>query len=139
MRYTFQQAYSKIIDAYFKDEIRPYSKTFCFCGTLGIIDNGYGYGTWDKTKYSSDEYNKMEWALLSTIRDQTIGDVGYIFGGRKMEDGRLSRFHIQEHPNYEEALFNGMCAALEVLREIHRGRGEITEGMTFTKRVLQTT
>lgn len=33
-RLTYKQAESKIFDAYFRDEIRPLSPEFCFCGTL---------------------------------------------------------------------------------------------------------
>lgn len=34
MKLTYRQAYDKIIDAYFKGEIRPMEAMFCFCGIL---------------------------------------------------------------------------------------------------------
>lgn len=41
-------------------------------------------------------------------------------------------------PDYENKLFNGMVAALEVLKQIHIEHGEvIDEEPVFTKRILQ--
>jgi hypothetical protein len=50
----YKTAYNKIIDAYFKDEIRPYISKFCFCGTL------YGSSNWynpePNSYYTYDDY-----------------------------------------------------------------------------------
>lgn len=115
---TCKQAYGKIIDAYFKDEIQPCNRNFCFCGTLcDNTSNWYGSGLqgWHKdyNGYSGDDFVRMENALLSEL----IAD---------------------DHPCYEEVLFSRMCAALEVLKQIHLERGEvIDEAPVFTKRTLQ--
>jgi hypothetical protein len=110
-RLTYKQAYDKIIDAYFKDEIEPYDAKFCFCGTL--CDNSVGWMGNSLTgihnnfgSYSGVDYGKMESALFSKI-DRT---------GRHM-------------PDYEDALFSGMVAALDVLKEIHRSRGEDVDSL----------
>jgi len=41
---TYKQAYDKIIDAYFKDEIKPMDSNFCFCGTLHGAKRGWRSG-----------------------------------------------------------------------------------------------
>lgn len=41
-----------------------------------------------------------------------------------------------EHLLYEDYLFEGMCAALEVLKDIHKKRGEEVEFKPLVKRVL---
>ena len=118
---TYAQAYNLIIDAYFKDEINPGNPFFCFCGTLcdnthawyGSRMSGYHYGSHG---YTGDDFVRMEKALCSNQRNKG------------------------NDPHYEDSLFNGMCAALEVLKEIHRSRGEDVDSVPeFTKRQLQTT
>ena len=112
---TYKQAYDKIIEAYFKDEIKPLDPKFCFCGNLcdktdhwyGGIENDYqpSHG------YTATELMDMEAALLE-----------------------VSFF---ANPIDEEKLFAGMSAALDVLKEIHRSRGEnVDELPVLTKRVL---
>lgn len=103
---TYQQAYDKIIQAYFNDEIKPFKNNFCFCGTLSCgkrwndkdIDNGI---------YSFEEYKRMECALFS----------GSIIGKFSHSEFCLAA-HIGSN-SYEDFLFKGMSAALEVLKEIH--------------------
>src|SRR6187431_3627039 len=94
----YNEAYNKIIEAYFKDEIKPYDSSFCFCGTLA--DNtAHWFGSTlgrfhrDYAGYKGLEYLRMERALLDTIQGAN-GD-------------------------YETLLFLGMSAALDVLKQIH--------------------
>lgn len=115
---TYQQAYDKIIDAYFKNKIKPMDAKFCFCGTLSPnqywlfrrYQNGINrVGVSVTYPYSVIEYMKMENALFSGIR-KTTG----------IDSVTSSMYHI----NYEEALFNGMYDALEVLKKnTHFKRG----------------
>lgn len=115
---TYNEAYDKIIDAYFKDEIQPMDPEFCFCGT---ISPNHWWRMQDmhpeiKYPYSANEYMKMEYALFCGI-GLLIGDNYDLF--------------------YEDALFKGMCAALEVLKQIHESRGEVVEeDRRLQKRVL---
>lgn len=122
---TYKQAYDKIIEAYFKDEIHPLDSSFCFCGTL--CDNKtdwFGsarYFHFDSHGYKGDDFVLMETALLDTIypSDTPVG------------------FNCIGSPGYEQLLFEGMCAALDVLKQIHIERGEaIDEVPEFTKRQL---
>ncbi len=125
--YTYKQAYDKIIQAYFRDEIKPMDARFCFCGTLN--DNIGEWGEYnlsgndgDGIHYSYNEMVTMENALFKGIRQDRVITV---FEAMKLIDS-------------EDALFSGMCAALDVLKEIHRSRGEdVDEELTpFTKREL---
>lgn len=137
MQLTYQQAYDKIIEAYFKDEIQPYSGTFCFCGTLCDNDSDWwGMAILQNLPYNNyrgHELYSMEDALLVTIMNLTQkGEDKYY----SLMDG--ARTAIVTHPNYENALFAGMSAALDVLKEIHRSRGEDVDNISkpFTKRQL---
>lgn len=126
---TYRQAYDKIIDAYFKDEIKPNSSKFCFCGNLNENNNDYWVSFRFKNTgiyYLGTELQKMEDALFTNI-EKIMGPI------KKMCDYELERC-----PLYEDALFAGMCAALEVLKQIHRDRGENVdeEIPAFTKRQL---
>ncbi len=122
---TYKEAYDKIIQAYFKDEIQPYNAKFCFCGTLA---NGSGWYS-GQGGYSYKEYTNMEVALLHTITKEFA----------KLHIWGLNEYEKANHPEWENFLFEGMCAALEVLKQIHIERGEIIdEGLNLTKRELQT-
>lgn len=133
---TYNEAYNKIIDAYFKDEIKPYDQDFCFCGTLC---NGNGrWWWWSRSfdtettdfNYSKTELLKMEKALLVPLAK--LVNRGDIF----LSDEK-SRLKCQSHSGYEDTLFAGMSAALDVLKQIHIERGEvIDETPVFTKRQL---
>jgi|SRR6476620_1568213 len=123
---TYNEAYNKIINAYFKDEIVPLDGNFCFCGTLcdntsdwlGLFHNYPSHG------YTGRDFDRMEEALFNGIRVTAKVDSVNVLSRRA--------------GIYEDALFAGMCAALEVLKQIHEQRGEkIDETPAFTKRQLQ--
>lgn len=123
---TYKEAYDKIIEAYFKDEINPMDASFCFCGTLCDGDIGWHGCTHGRVHndfmfYRGVEYVRMERALLDTIRE---------FHGYYIKS---------DNPGYEDALFEGMSAALDVLKQIHIERGEIVDELpSLTKRGLCT-
>lgn len=99
----YKEARNKIIDAYFKDELKPYDSRFCFCGTL--CDNSRGWRKEDYLGifsndvhkdfmcYTGQQYTDMERALLLPL----INTVGYGL-------------------EYEHYLFEGMSNALDVLK-----------------------
>jgi hypothetical protein len=127
---TYKEAYDKIIDAYFKDEINPMSANFCFCGTLAPDSSWIQKHLHkvNKHPYSYEEYRLMEVALLNNIKhdDQAI----LLFNG-------IIYVYDQLSSTYEDDLFKGMCAALDVLKDIHRQRGEnVDDEVAFTKRQL---
>ncbi len=100
---TYFEQREKIIQAYFRDEIKPYERNFCFCGTLcNNTDEWFGMAMSfhnDSHGYRGRDFVQMETVLLMEV-DVEVG------------------------PDYEDQLFKGMCAALDVLKEIHRSRGE---------------
>jgi hypothetical protein len=139
---NYKKQFDKITEAYIKGEIKPYDRQFCFCGTIGCVGREIESfcRSWDYSLYSPVEYGDMERALLTTIRDETIGakSCSSIF----LEEVGLTvklREASMGHENYEAALFNGMCAALDVLKKIHLSRGEkIEDTPILEKRILQT-
>lgn len=132
----YKQAYDKIIDAYFRDEIKPYDLQFCFCGTLAIADPRRRFDRWNyatacnysEQPYSKLEFQKMEAALLVSLGNKSPSI--FYWDGLGID---------WDHPDYENRLFIAMSAALDVLKEIHRSRGEnVDEELTpFTKRTVK--
>jgi len=118
----FSDSYNKVITAYFKDEIKPWDAKFCFCGTL--CDNKEYWFKMpcishnDFMGYTGKDFVRMEQALLYTIAG---------FGVFTWKDEGTER--------YETAVFEGMCAALTELENIHKERGEITDVPVLEKRV----
>lgn len=126
---TFIEQREKIIQAYFRDEIRPFEVKFCFCGTL--CDNSNRWSQYNLKRngepihcdvglYKAGDFIKMEHALL--IKIQAICETNEIFDGWYGED----EVDVEFHPLYEQALFEGMCDALEILRQIHIEMGDET-------------
>lgn len=128
-RLTYKQAYDKIIEAYFKDQIEPMSMQFCFCGTLccGVKERDYNY-YWDDERYSEQEYLWMEDALMEGLGAKRV----------KLGTGYDTTTAGKDKPDYEDRLFKGMSMALDELKEIHRSRGENVDEtvIPFTKRQL---
>jgi hypothetical protein len=124
----YSEAYDKIIQAYFKDEIKPWDASFCFCGNLcdksnsWYLKSGYENNNHVSHGYKGKELHRMERALLDTLYSLKI------FAGTPTNT-----------PSFENGLFKGMSAALDELKQIHIERGEvIDETPAFNKRQLQT-
>lgn len=127
---TYKEAYDKIIEAYFKDEIKPMDNRFCFCGTLNDNISGWRYN--GGSGYLNSDFLKMENALFSVFEPDTThtpSEDDYQFPS-------MCKVLPRKGKKYEEKLFEGMCAALEVLKQIHKDRGENVEDFQFTKREL---
>lgn len=128
---TYRQAYDKIIEAYFKDQISPMKENFCFCGTLCGNRTSWSTSAFRPYfhNYSYEEYGNMEKALFSVWPQITWFDNANV---------HVAGIDITVRWDYEEKLFQGMSAALDVLKEIHRSRGEnVDEDIpAFTKREL---
>lgn len=129
----FKQAFDKITEAYIKDRIRPLSGNYCICGTL------YGNSNWMNVvklragfPYSIEELIMIESALLSPLIP---------FGAEKHGDwrGAWGGWLECDAEGYEDALFDGMSAALDIFREIHISRGEDVEAFEFKKREVVST
>lgn len=136
---TYRQAFDKITEAYIKDEIRPMKAHFCFCGTLANNDSGWQFASRHEHTaypYTVKDFGRMEAALFSPFTELEYEGIGLI-NDKILWDGNHHK-PISVLPNYEERLFQGMCAALEVLKNIHKSRGENVEDFQFTKRQLKT-
>jgi hypothetical protein len=135
----FKEQEDKIIQAYFKDEIKPFDAKFCFCGTLAPNTTWkYKTSRIGKHVYTEIEYRRMEGALFSQFPGVLYKDLGIIsFPGNYRMGSELYIFDNKER--FEDLLFTGMVAALEVLKSIHIEHGQqIEEPILLTKRVLTT-
>lgn len=121
---TYKQSYDKIIDAYFKDEIQPFNPEFCFCGTLCDGSNWFNGVSYPEV---------MEHCPYSGYTGLQLGIMG-----KSLLD-RVWNVPTSDE-SYEDELFAGMSAALDVLKQIHIERGEVIDEdiPAFTKRELVT-
>lgn len=130
---SYKQAYDKIIDAYFKDEIRPMDNSFCFCGMLA--NNNWDWRLQFSSPKNQYHYTALEYTLMESALFKGMGEIlGEVIDNRYScsEYEQLVEDYSCE---IEDAIFNGMCAALEVLKQIHIDRGEIIdEDLKLTKR-----
>lgn len=120
---TYRQAEDLILQAYFAGKIRIMNANFCFCGTLSP-DSGWwrSENSFHTYPYTLPEYAAMELALFSPFYEHaTVQSVGRIISPF------VSDACIAKIGNYDEKLFAGMCAALDVLKQIHINRGEIID------------
>ncbi len=126
---NYKQAFDKITEAYIKGEIKPFDNHFCFCGSLA--NNRSVWQSESTNGYSVFEFKKMEEALLDTISKQCFGINTWI------SDLQHFTQDYEACQNYEDALFAGMSAALDVLKQIHIERGEVIDEVpVFAKREL---
>lgn len=120
---NYRQAFNLITEAYIKGEIKPWNASFCFCGTL-CRSSGWLVGSeyFSHSGYSASELERMEDALLNAI-------------SRGKKGSRNQRYKT-ETVEFENQLFAGMCAAIEVLKQIHIERNDPTvEEYPFIKRL----
>lgn len=144
---TYEQQWKKLTTAYLRNGIQPYKTDFCFCGNLCNNETGWfsfvGQQQSIETEkpaihhsfgiYTGLELGRMEHALLLAIHKScetfNVYDDDCYVGGKFIA--------IEQHPNYEQAVFEGMTAALEVLRQIHEAKGDPTaKPITLNKRQL---
>lgn len=135
---TYREAYDKIIEAYFNNQIIPMDEDFCFCGTLNNNEGNWCGDLVVPNKalpYTQLQFGRMEAALFAPLMKLGVNkqkDWEYPTGGYDA-DGIID----ERIPLYEDSLFAGMSAALDVLRQIHIERGEnVDEVPVFTKRKL---
>ena len=135
MKLTFPQAYDKIIEAYHKNEIKPFMPEFCFCGTLSPDERwGLEGAPYNETEYpyTREEYGRMEKALFSKIPGIRWKSPANIEASISYLDS------LTRSKEYEDILFEAMSAALDELKEIHRERGENVDECIIKKRKLVT-
>lgn len=139
---TYFEQREKIIQAYFRDEIKPYDAQFCFCGTLAWNPSRQIFSDmWEYSNYSRDELVEMERALLGTIYNSVdIKNKNLFMMTTEVAESKDLRDQLYALPQFEDILFAAMCAALDVLKEIHRSRNENVDDepiTPFVKRKLE--
>lgn len=137
---TYKECRDAIIEAYFKNEIKPYCPDFCFCGTLSPAEetpNGmfklWNYpavADYSKHFFTKSDYMKMEEALLIALGNKRTS-----YGDFYWETMAGASPHDDD---YEKQLFQGMSNALDVMRDIFIERGLPIEDeyAVFVKREL---
>jgi len=126
MKLTYRQAYDRIVDAYFKDEIRICDSCKCFVGNL--LGGTY---VWNGCRTIESR--------LTTIHENTksgmllLNEYGYTPLQITQLEGVFMEFNTWDD---EEDIFRGMCAALDMLKKIHEESGETVEPIPFKKREL---
>ena len=155
---TFKEQYDKIVDAYFGNRLEPFNGCACFVGNLlnnrsawqlvrkwnyegkgkitedllhytaglnCIVKNSQGF-------YSPSDIVRIENNFLAKINENTANFSGI----EEYNDKDIDT--IQEHPNYEEALFIAMDSTLDLLKQIHEAKGEVVDIPKLEKRQLVT-
>lgn len=134
----FKEQFDKIITAYFKGTLKPFSQCNCFVGNL--LNNNK---QWAKCRHLGGDTEE----IIERIRAK---DKNYSFAEsniKKESNGLYNRFDIiRLEKNFlltyirngknEEALFEAMSSTLDVLKEIHRSKGEVIEEIVVEKRKL---
>lgn len=128
---TYKEASEMIIAAYFADQINVNNAEFCFCGTLCGNSERWAFPLpGEELPYSYDEYGRMEAALFSVF------DVKWVCNGtiKILTPYRMHNFdqcrwfdRFLTTQKGEQKVFEGMCAALDVLKQIHIERGEVID------------
>jgi hypothetical protein len=140
---TFEQQYQKIVSAYYKNELNPFSGCACFIGNLlNNNSNWEGCRTFKSQGQSylddlhDDWVEEARWAITEEsyglYTPQDIIDLENNFLKNLDYDAYLNRQCV------EDEIFNAMVSTLEMLRKIHESKGEIVKDYNFTKRQLQT-
>ena len=146
MKLTYKQAEDRIFKAYFNDEIKPLDSQFCFCGTLAP---NFGWRdvlehVIEKFPFTLQEYIRMEKALFFAFgEDLMLQDNGVVEEFLNDKQKRQKYYNDRNDlplenfiDNYEDKIFQGMCNALEVLKDIYIQRGEIVDFQLLKKREL---
>jgi len=152
---TYNEAYNRIITAYFKDEVKPFEPCACFIGNLlGGKDIWANARTKDPflnmfvpAKYEIGFYGSKDSIDkgLKYIKDLsndvlTIEDICRIENVfMKIIWGHTSKSNIgyfNDGCDQEEQLFEAMSAGLDMLKTIYEEKGLPTESIVFNKREL---
>ena len=127
-RPTYKEQERHLHEEYIAGRVEPGRYQFCFCGSLIGERTRFKLGSqtivqdiekswWPSKVYEYTDLKRMEAALFFYTE----------------------RIPKELHEDYETALFNGMVAALEVLKAVHRSWGEDVDGLVeFERRGVTT-
>ncbi len=152
---TFQEQYDKIIKAYLKNTLHPFSSCACFIGNLLNGQDG-----WARTRGFASSKPKEFIATISKFATPieimaaeacVRQESNYFYTLQEiyaLESHFLTTLCQNAVPTpgltiyflnryTEDDLFNAMESTLIKLRELHESKGEVVQNYTFTKRKLQ--
>ena len=147
MKLTYREAYDRIVNAYMKDELKPFSNCACFIGNL------LGSGQWSACRAPAGRSmtrSRLDALVLinsfgycyeniCSMEDNFLNEIFSITRGECFKNPRRTRIKYSER--YGEAFENGVFAAmsstLDMLKKIHEENGEIVDAPVFKKRELQ--
>lgn len=153
---TFREQYNKIVGAYLRNRLKPWSSCACFIGN--ILDNS---GEWSCCRKLIEEnqlisteaiYPVLFRRGLRYIRQRSSYTVEEIIALERcflfsqdilvspvIHSGLTEKEKEEQLFKAEEQLFKAMEATLLLLKQIHESKGEVIEDYSFTKRELVTT
>lgn len=138
---TYKEQFDKITTAYFKDEVEPEQSCACFIGNLLNGNEG-----WEDVRDFEREWTK-DYVVTGYLNPngywykRGLAVIAIESGGLynadqivEMEKNFLTIWY--NGGKTEDSLFLAMSSTLDMLREIHESKGEITEVQPFAKRQL---
>ena len=150
---TYLQQSEKIIQAYLKEEINPYYDCACFVGNLlnnngdwSLVRSLHGLCASPGVEVFINPYIPDRAHGACIIEDESDG----LYNSSDIIKLESNFLKICSQDNYwdkekgctvvnEDCLFEAMTSTLELLKEIHIEKGEITEEEpVFERRVLKT-
>ena len=136
---TFEQQFTKIVNAYLKNSLSAYKSCACFVGNLLNNKDEWGAGryfSFDLDGCPSIESINIPEKALKCLKDESNGFYS-MKDVCKLETSFLNTLNLEEIiTSYEERLFKAMEITLQLLREIHESKGEIVKDYNFAKREL---
>lgn len=137
---TFQEQYNKIVDAYYKNELKPYIGCACFVGNLlnnkdkwGMARDFVNEDTDTDLIIFRETTNPYRFIGIQCIKEES-NDLYSIEDICQLEQNFLRKYSDSDPEN---SLFNAMETTLELLKQIHESKGEIIKKYNFIKRELQ--
>jgi hypothetical protein len=146
MKLTYREAYDRIVDAYFKDQLNPFQSCACFIGNL------LGSQIWSACRGNpklKQESDKVEGLLLinsfgysiyqiELMEDNFLNEIFFAIKGYRYASPRNEGYASGQlmGEKYENALFAAMSSTLDILKKIHEENGEVVDAPVFIKREL---
>lgn len=134
---TYEQQWQKLTEAYLRGEMQPCNSCCCFIGNLLNGNSDWASGrTFDYTKPDTPAIpipSLVHFTSKAIIKESN----GYYSVEEILNMETIFLNVACNSDDYNEGIFEGMTAALEVLRKIHEAKGDPTaKYITLAKRQL---
>jgi len=153
---TYQEAYDRIVGAYFGNELNPFIDCACFVGNL-LGGNGRWACVRTFKRYDAEPGSEMDltqpvrsasWYSERYIAEDSCGTyssdevvrlenmfLSTYLRRRKIKNGTVREEGRQEFN--EDLLFEAMDKTLDLLKEIHESHGEVVDRPAFARRAVR--